>query len=238
VRLAKATAQSKHFQFKCLALRIVITRSSFLGLKEGFMTSNTLRLSLLAASIIAVAACNKGAASNNTVTSVTTTTTGNSAAATDPTASAESAAPASIAHDASIATVDSKGAMTMVRKGSGEWTCMPDNPVTPGTDPMCFDANAAKWVNAWVHHQTPPEGVVGVIYMLEGGTDASNTDPYATKPTADNDWVNTGPHIMVVGSKDILAGHPAGAKPDTSAPYVMWAGTPYAHLMIPVAAPK
>jgi hypothetical protein len=205
------------------------------------MTSKTSRLWLLAVSTISVAACNKTATTSNNMATTTTTTataTGNSAAANDPTASAESAAPASIAHAASIATVDSKGAMTMVRKGTGEWTCMPDNPVTPGPDPMCFDANAAKWVNAWVHHQSPPEGVVGVIYMLEGGTDASNSDPYATTPTANNDWVSTGPHIMVVGSKDILAGHPSGAKPDTAVPYVMWAGTPYAHLMIPVAAPK
>jgi hypothetical protein len=40
---------------------------------------------------------------------------------------------------------------------------------------------------------------------------------------------------MVVGSKEILAGHPAEAKPDTAVPYVMWAGTPYAHLMVPVS---
>jgi hypothetical protein len=40
---------------------------------------------------------------------------------------------------------------------------------------------------------------------------------------------------MIVGSKEALAGHPSGAKPDTTAPYVMWAGTPYAHLMVPVA---
>ena len=111
---------------------------------------------------------------------------------------------------------------------------MPDSPTTPGPDPMCFDANAGKWVDAWVHHKPPPQGAVGVMYMLEGGTDASNTDPYATKPTADNDWVKTGPHIMIVGSKEILAGHPSGGKPDTSVPYVMWAGTPYAHLMVPI----
>ena len=57
-----------------------------------------------------------------------------------------------------------------------------------------------------------PQGAVGVMYMLEGGTDASNTDPYATKPTADNDWVKTGPHVMIVGSKEILAGHPSGGE--------------------------
>src|SRR5919112_1163859 len=110
-------------------------------------------------------------------------------------------------------------------------TCMTDAPDPPGPDPMCFDQNAANWVQAWVGHKPPPANAVGLMYMLEGGTDASNTDPYAKQPTADNDWVKTGPHIMVVGSKDILAGHPAGAKPDTAAPYVMWAGTPYAHLM-------
>jgi hypothetical protein len=28
--------------------------------------------------------------------------------------------------------------------------------------------------------------------------------------------------------------YPKSADPDTSNPYVMWAGTPYQHLMIPV----
>lgn len=149
-------------------------------------------------------------------------------------ASAESAAPATIAHNATVMTVGAKGAMSVLRKGTNGWTCMPDAPDTPGPDPMCFDANAAKWVDAWVHHTPPPPGAVGLMYMLEGGTDASNTDPYAAKPTASNAWVNTGPHIMIVGSKDILVGYPAVAKPDTSAPYVMWSGTPYAHLMVPI----
>jgi hypothetical protein len=152
-------------------------------------------------------------------------------------ASAESAAPASISGKASIVQFDAKGAMTVLRKGTNGWTCMPDAPDTPGPDPMCFDANAGKWAEAWVGHKAPPANAVGVMYMLSGGTDASNVDPYATKPTAENAWISTGPHIMVVGSKDILAGYPSGAKPDTSAPYVMWAGTPYAHLMIPVKTP-
>ena len=98
---------------------------------------------------------------------------------------------------------------------------------------MCMDANAAKWAAAWMGKKDPPANTVGVMYMLEGGTDASNSDPYATAPTAQNDWIKTGPHIMIVGSKEILAGYPSGAKPDTASPYVMWSGTPYAHLMIP-----
>jgi hypothetical protein len=197
------------------------------------MTFKSLRV-LLLAGVISVGACAKaGGTDANSMagTEAKNTSTPN---ANDPVASAESAAPAAVAHDASIVTIDAKGAMTTVRKGTNGWTCMPDAPDTPGPDPMCFDANAGKWVDSWVHHKSPPSGAVGLMYMLEGGTDASNTDPYATKPTAENNWVKTGPHIMIVGSKDILTGHPSGAKPDTSVPYVMWAGTPYAHLMVPV----
>ena len=70
--------------------------------------------------------------------------------------------------------------------------------------------------------------------MLAGGTDASNTDPYAQKPEANNNWVETGPHVMVVGAKGTMDGYRRDAKPDTSKPYVMWPDTPYEHLMIPV----
>lgn len=180
--------------------------------------------------VLATAACNKAPIGANGTAPDNKAPT----SASDPVSSAESAAPAAIAHDASVVTIDDKGNMTTVRQGKNGWVCMPDSPATPGPDPMCMDPNAAKWADAWIHHKPPPEGTTGVMYMLEGGTDASNTDPYATKPTAENDWVKTGSHIMIVGSKDILAGHPSGAKPDTSAPYVMWAGTPYAHLMVPI----
>ena len=185
---------------------------------------------LAASAAIAIAGCNKAPAPSNTAESGRPA----AAASSDPVASAESAAPAAIAHDASIVTADATGKMTTVREGKNGWTCMPDAPDTPGPDPMCMDPNAAKWAAAWIGHKPPPEGTVGVMYMLEGGTDASNTDPYAKQPTAENNWINTGPHVMIVGSKEVLAGYPSGAKPNTAAPYVMWAGTPYAHLMVPV----
>ena len=149
-------------------------------------------------------------------------------------ASAMRAAPAGVAKGATIIAMSADGSMRTLRKGTNDYTCMPDNPETPGPDPMCMDKNAMEWAQAWMSHKPPPAGKMGVMYMLSGGTDASNTDPYATKPDASNHWIKTGPHIMVVGSKEILAGHPSGAKPETSVPYVMWAGTPYAHLMVPV----
>jgi hypothetical protein len=198
------------------------------------MTSTSLRILLMAGAALAVGACNKAPTTSADTTKETAPAADGTAKSNDPVASAESAAPASLAHDAAIVSVDASGAMKQLRAGKNGWTCMPDAPDTPGPDPMCFDANAGKWADAWVHHKPPPNGTPGVMYMLEGGTDASNTDPYATKPTAENDWIKTGPHIMIVGNKDMLAAYPSGAKPDTSVPYVMWAGTPYAHLMVPI----
>ena len=198
------------------------------------MTSKTLRVLTIAGAAIAVSSCMKYGQQGDKSAAAETKSTASAATGSDPVSSAESAAPAAVAHDAAVVTLDAKGAMTTLRKGTNGWTCMPDAPDTPGPDPMCFDQSASKWVAAWIAHKAPPAGTVGLMYMLEGGTDASNTDPYATKPTANNNWVKTPPHLMIVGSKEVLAGHPAGAQPDTSVPYVMWAGTPYAHLMVPV----
>ena len=148
--------------------------------------------------------------------------------------SAESAAPPAIASGAAIHTMDEKGAMTTLREGTNGFWCMPDNPVSPGPDPMCGDANSMEWLTALVEKKDPPKGKVGFMYMLAGGSDGSNTDPYASKPEEGNNWISTGPHVMVVNAMDQMQGYPTDPKPDTTQPYVMWSGTPYAHLMIPV----
>lgn len=148
--------------------------------------------------------------------------------------SAMKAAPPAVSRNATIIAVTADGQMRTVRKGTNGFTCMADNPETPGPDPMCMDPNALQWAVAWMQHKEPPQGKVGFMYMLAGGTDASNTDPYATKPDATNNWVKTGPHVMIVGGKGLVSEYPREAKPDTSQPYVMWPGTAYEHLMLPV----
>ena len=198
------------------------------------MHNGNFGLLLGACAALALAGCDRAGSAPEPQGHAGETAKAGAAHPTDPVESAIAAAPASVSSDAAIVQAQPDGSMKTLREGHNGWTCMPDSPATPGPDPMCFDSNAAKWVEAWVGHKPPSADAVGLMYMLGGGTDASNTDPYATKPTADNDWVKTGPHIMVVGSKEILAGMPSGAKPDTSVPYVMWEGTPYAHLMVPV----
>ena len=149
-------------------------------------------------------------------------------------ANALSAAPAAVAKNATVALMDADGKMSTLKKGSNGWTCMPDDPNSPGNDPMCLDPNSMEWLMAYMGHKPPPNKV-GFMYMLQGGSDASNTDPYATAPAAGGHWITTGPHVMVVGPyAKLMPGYLKGADPDTSMPYVMWGGTPYEHLMIPV----
>jgi hypothetical protein len=150
-------------------------------------------------------------------------------------ASAMAGGPAKVAQAATIVVMSADGKMRTLRKGTNAFTCMPDDPGTPGPDPMCMDKNSMEWVHALISHTAPAPGKIGFMYMLAGGTDASNTDPYATKPTATNHWIKTGPHVMVVGAdQSFYDSYPKGADPDTTNPYVMWAGTAYQHLMAPV----
>jgi len=93
--------------------------------------------------------------------------------------SALAAAPKGVARGAAVAVMDADGKMRVLREGKNGFTCIPDDPTTPGPDPMCMDKASMEWVNAWAAHKPPPAGKVGIMYMLAGGTDASNTDPYA-----------------------------------------------------------
>jgi hypothetical protein len=146
--------------------------------------------------------------------------------------SAMSAAPEEISKDATIVAMDAKLNMRTLKPGTNGWTCMPDGP-SPGVDPMCLDKNGMEWAHAWLTHKDPPKDKMGFAYMLMGGSDASNTDPFATVPKPAEQWVDTGPHIMVLNIGNRFEGYPT--TPDnTKRPYIMFANTPYAHLMMPV----
>jgi hypothetical protein len=148
-------------------------------------------------------------------------------------ASALAAGPAAVTAGATIAAMNDKMEMRTLREGTNGWTCLPDMPHTPGADPMCLDKNGLAWAGAWMSRKDPPKDQMGFGYMLMGGSDASNTDPFATAPRSGEAWVETGPHVMVLNIGDRFAGYPTAAE-NTKVPYVMFAGTPYAHLMIPV----
>ena len=154
-------------------------------------------------------------------------------------ANAMSAGPASIAKDATILDndLDATGKFVALREGSNDWFCFPDLPSTPGNDPQCLDQTWLDWNYAWMAGEAPEVTVPGLAYMLQGGSDPSNTDPLATVPAAGEDWVSTPPHIMITlpGKLDQSV---FSTDPHNGGPWIMWARTPYEHLMVPVAAVK
>jgi hypothetical protein len=143
------------------------------------------------------------------------------------TARALAAAPASIAKEAGVMR-EKDGKMQTLRESKNGFSCM----FVLG-NPMCADANSMAFFDAYSKHENPPDKL-GVTYMLRGDKGASNTDPYATAKTADNHWVVTGPHIMLVGPGVKSLGLSADADADPGKPSLMWSGTPYEHAMIPV----
>ena len=158
---------------------------------------------------------------------------GNPQTAQEKITNAMSAAPQMVANDATV--VDWPGAdgkLPELRKGTNGWTCLPDYPVSPGNDPICVDGNAMAWFQAYMSHTEPKLAQTGIGYMLQGGSDASNTDPYAEKPAPGEDWMNAPPHIMLFPAGDLDPQVYGTAM--NGGPWIMWAGTPYQHLMVPV----
>jgi hypothetical protein len=215
---------------------------------EGTMR-NFLPLAVIV-SLGTLAACSKPAASTADSTAVAASTT---ASTTTTTASVDlstndgkiknamSAAPDSVASGATIMDwpATEGGKFIQLRAGKNGWVCYPSAPGATsavGQDPMCLDAEFQKWAGAWMTKKAPNLTGVGVAYMLQGDRGASITDPFArTAEAAKNaqDWVIAGPHIMVTtpntASLNSLPGVPTGGTP-----WVMWKGTPYAHIMVPV----
>ena len=150
-------------------------------------------------------------------------------------ANALSAAPASLTAGATVMGHDGR----VLRKGTSDWVCMPDMPDVPNDTPMCLDAPWRALIDAWMNKRPATVTQMGFGYMLQGDMPVSNVDPFATAPTSTNQWIPRGdPHVMVlVPDRKLLDG--LATDPKSGGPFVMWKGTPYAHIMLPTtAAPK
>jgi pimeloyl-ACP methyl ester carboxylesterase len=144
-------------------------------------------------------------------------------------ASALSAAPTSVSAGATVMMMDG----TVLRQGTNGWTCIPDDAAVPNDSPMCLDAVWLEFMDAYMNRRSPAKTGVGFAYMLQGDMPVSNTDPYATGPEPGNQWIQDGvPHIMLIVS-DLRLLESLPTDPHNGGPWVMWKGTPYAHIMVP-----
>jgi hypothetical protein len=145
-------------------------------------------------------------------------------------ASAESAGPPAVTSKATIKAPDG----TVLRKGSNSYTCYPQQAIM---GPMCNESTWDSLIHAMMNKESFDSNQFSVSYMLAGEGTApgvSNSDPYATDPAKSHDWVKEGPHLMiVVPDRGMLE----NVSTDPNDPvYVMWKDTPYAHIMVKIAA--
>ena len=144
-------------------------------------------------------------------------------------AHARAAAPGDVGANATI-VINGEVAV----EGSNGWTCLPETMPGDGAA-ICIDAVWGEMMAALGAKAPYAATGVGVSYMLLGdpeGHGVSNSDPFHEDPKSADDYVETGPHIMVIVPKAAMEG--MTDDPSSGGPYVMWGDTDYAHIMIPV----
>lgn len=144
-------------------------------------------------------------------------------------ARAQSAAPKSISDNATI--LDTSG--VILQEGNNGWTCLPDT-LPNDNNPICNDATWMALFKALSTKAPFTPERIGISYMLKGdfGAGVSNSNPYHQDHKNAKDYVETGPHLMIIVPKVMLKGLPES--PSEGGPYVMWGDTPYAHIMVPI----
>ena len=149
----------------------------------------------------------------------------------DQTALALSAAPARVAKEAGVMIYGADGKLTEVRKSTNGFVCVPTVMNLPEPDPMCMDAAAHQWLTDISNNAPKPSNTVpGIAYMARGGSHFEK-DGKVVMSGEGAKVVKEPPHWMVMWPFDPTASQ-LPTKPNSSGVYIMFEGSPYAHLMI------
>jgi len=142
--------------------------------------------------------------------------------------SALSAGPASVTENATVKDYEGN----VLKQGNNGFTCYPE---APTMGPACNQSQWDELIGAVMSKGEFTANQISFSYMLAGEGSApgtSNSDPYQTDPSAVDDWIKEGPHLMIAVPKEMLKGMSHDPK---DAVYVMWGDTPYAHIMVRIA---
>jgi len=136
--------------------------------------------------------------------------------------------PSCITTEATVADMDAKGDLTVLRAGTNDWVCVPGEQNIIGAVDMCLDPMGMVWMRDLLARKPKPTNTSpGLIYMLNGAVQHSYTDPFDTTSPA----IPIGPHWMLLWPFDAKAAGLSTVMRDAGT-LVMFAGTPYAHLHI------
>jgi hypothetical protein len=145
---------------------------------------------------------------------------------------AMSAAPPEISKDATIMIPGPDGKMVEAKKGTNGFTCFPDTDGQTVPDPICGDAASMQWANDYMSKAPKPTNTTpGIAYMAKGGWHFEKAGKILMEKEPGAKLVREPAHWMVFWPFDSKSsGLPS--LPTKFGVYVMFEGTPYAHLMI------
>ena len=142
-----------------------------------------------------------------------------------------SAAPPHIAKEAGIMIYGADGKLTETKKSANGFTCIPSVMNLSNPDPMCMDAAVQQWMTDRMNHAPKPTNTVpGIAYMARGGSHFEK-DGKVVMSADGAKIVKEPPHWMLMWPFDAAATKLPTA-PNPSGVYVMFDGSPYAHLML------
>lgn len=143
-----------------------------------------------------------------------------------------SAAPSRISRDAAVLLPDKDGKLMEVKKGTNGFTCIPTVNNRPEPDPMCFDAAVGQWVDALVNKKDKPGNTVpGISYMARGGYHWEKGGKILMEEEPSAKLVKEPPHWMLMWPFDSKEAR-LPTLPNPSGVYIMFDGSPFAHLMV------
>lgn len=149
----------------------------------------------------------------------------------DQTALALRAAPAHIAKEAGIMIYGADGKLTETKKSANGFTCIPTVMNLPDPDPMCMDAASQQWMTDLMNNAPKPTNTVpGIAYMALGGSHFEKGGKVVMSGEGAK-IVKEPAHWMVMWPFDAAATK-LPTTPNSSGTYIMFDGSPYAHLMV------
>ena len=129
---------------------------------------------------------------------------------------------------ATVAEMAADGSLIILAKGTNEWVCTPGDENKIGDPPMCMNPMGMQWMmDAMQGKPRPTNTAPGMIYMLCGATQRSNTNPADRTSPA----IPIGPHWMITWPFNAVANGLPTTVRDRGA-WVMFAGTPYEYLHV------
>ena len=129
----------------------------------------------------------------------------------------------------------------MKRQGTNEWTCPPGRvsaglescwPSVHVASPICADLED-EVIQAYVGGKTPKLERDTIIYTQAGDEGYDNTDPSVIEEKDAAGAVDRERRTRYAHAQGPQNREPISTPTSTGNPYVMFGGTPYAHLMIP-----